>query len=43
MKTVKKKILLMVKWIENHPMTYIITAVLIYLIYNISKFIKMIV
>lgn len=37
---VKKKISLVIKWIKEHPMSYIMTAILIYLIYNITSFIK---
>ena len=37
---VKKKISLVIKWIKEHPMSYIMIAILIYLIYNVTSFIK---
>jgi len=42
MKMVKKKISLVIKWIKEHPMSYIMMAILIYLIYNITVFIKVV-
>ena len=39
---VKKKISLVIKWIKEHPMSYIMIAILIYLIYNITVFIKVV-